>query len=905
MRYHVRLDPEDDRETMPGVTEHRETIRSPSMSRRVGLAVLVAHLVLSPLVFSAQTVEVFEYNKVLLLQVAAIIVTALGAGRLLWKAVARPDGEAVSWLGAMQRSVGRDPVAWGVIAFALSAAISTALSMNRPTSFFGAHESFMGLLTILAYTALFFATRAIVGGSRDARALIWATATAAAGSATYAVIQLVQVDPISWGRTASYGDFTRIFATMGHPNFLSAFLVTAFPAIAYLAVRAWRRGRKAVTAALAAVIVVGWAVTVASVSRGAWGALFLAFVALAFGWWRVRERTGTRALGAVAGIGLVAGLVGFLVFVPDGRALLQNVQNRIGSITKLGKESRTHIWKAAWHMYEDHPVAGVGLDTFQLAFEQYRQPEYWHVEWNGTPTKAHNEVLHIAATQGTLGLLALGLLTGGLALALRRAVRRSTRPEEKALLVAIGAGLVGFYAQNLFSFTVAGCGTLAVTYAALLSRFARYDEPARANGDADDRDAKAAAAPESGSQERQPLLSPTALAIVLAVAGIAAVIILGESIPPQEGNVAWERKRAVALALYLASLVGVSWAMTRAAGAGSELDLAASRPADAAGREPVWVRPDRVLPARLALFAPWPLAAAALWWGIAVPFQANAACRDGRTLVGAGRPAQAVASLEEAVALDPTKELYWVQLGTAYYTAAFYESDPQRKRTMLERARDAHARSVALVPVNAYDHANLARALSELARLNPPGATRAEVFRAFDDGLAIDPNNAYFLGDAGKAALALGAPERARDYAMRNRERYPYYGPSRAQLGVLAMRAKRWDVAEEEFAAAVRGRWFGDEAAVATAAINLATTRITRKDFEGAVAASKIATERYPGNPTAWLKRARAHELLMQELDGAEAAAQRSAAVEAFERALGLSPGNAVAKRGLERLRAR
>ncbi len=136
-----------------------------------------------------------------------------------------------------------------MLAFFASGLISTIWSMSRRTSFFGAHESFLGLCTLAAYLVLFFATRVLTRGMRDARALFWASATAAAGSATYAVIQLVRLDPISWGRTASYGDFTRIFATMGHPNFLSAFLVTAFPALAFLAVRAWRHGtcsRKAV-----------------------------------------------------------------------------------------------------------------------------------------------------------------------------------------------------------------------------------------------------------------------------------------------------------------------------------------------------------------------------------------------------------------------------------------------------------------------------------------------------------------------------------------------------------------------------------------------------------------------------------------------------------------------------------
>ncbi|RME76798.1 MAG: hypothetical protein D6776_00635 [Planctomycetota bacterium] len=857
------------------------------------MGLLVLHLVLSPLVFSAATVEVFEYNKVMLLQLVALLLLGLGASRTLWRLVARPGGERPRPLAELRRSVGRDPVAWGVLAFLLSAAISTATAMNVRTAFFGAHESFLGLLTVAAYAVLFFGTRTVVGGSTDARGLFWASAAASAGAATYAVIQLVRLDPISWGRTASYGDFTRIFATMGHPNFLSAFLVTAFPASAYLAVRAWRRRQRAVAALLAAVIVIGWLVTLASVSRGAWGALVLAFAALWFGWWRVRERTGSRTLAAVAVLGLLGAVAGLLLFVPDGRELLRNVEHRIADLTKLGNESRVHIWKAAWQMFLDHPVTGVGLDCFQLAFEGYRTPAYWHVEWNGTPTKAHNELLHIAATQGAIGLAALGLLTVGLALAFRRALRRARRPEDRALLVALAAGLVGFYAQNLFSFTVAGVGTLAITYMALLSRFAAYDGR---------EDGLACEETDGSCTPPAPLLPPTVLGALLATGGLIATVVLASSIPPQPGNATWERNRAIALSSLLGAILLVAWAARRE----TEADAATAGP-PIAGPRP-WIRPDRVLPARLAALAPWPLVALGLWYGIVIPVRANMACRDGRSNVSLGRPRAAIADLQRAVALDPGKELYWVQLGTAYYTASFYTTDPAERRTLLEKALWAHRRSVRLVPVNAYDHANVARVLSDLARLRPPGATPAEVYEAFERALALDPHNAYFLGDAAKAALALGDSARARAYAERNRAWFPHYGPSRAQLGAILMREKRWQEAERELEAAASGNWYGDRAAELAALINLASCRIALGKYAAAEVAARRAVEIEPYNAGAWRKLARIRELRAQQLerDGKSepALAARRQALAAYRRVLRLAPGDKAARQAVERLEA-
>ena len=86
--------------------------------------------------------------------------------------------------------------------------------------------------------------------------------------------------------------------------------------------------------------------------------------------------------------------------------------------------------------------------------------------------KAHNEAIHVLATQGLLGAAAVAVLTVGLVLAAWGAWGRASGCE-KLLLIAICAGTVGFYVQNVFGFTVAGCGTLFVTFAALLSRLRR------------------------------------------------------------------------------------------------------------------------------------------------------------------------------------------------------------------------------------------------------------------------------------------------------------------------------------------------------------------------------------------------------------------------------------------------
>jgi hypothetical protein len=203
-----------------------------------------------------------------------------------------------------------------------------------------------------------------------------------------------------------------------------------------------------------------------AVSRGAWLALAAAVAVLLAGALAGRERRAAVALAGVAGGAALA--VGALALaLPRGGVVLGALGQRARHFADAG--GRQHIWQAAWDLFRDHPLVGTGLDSFQIAFADKRTAAYWTIEWNASPTRAHNEALNLLATQGLLGAVAVAVFTVGVLLAARRAWRAGG---DRLLVVALAAGLAAFYVQDLFSFTVAGCGTLAVTLAALLSRLA-------------------------------------------------------------------------------------------------------------------------------------------------------------------------------------------------------------------------------------------------------------------------------------------------------------------------------------------------------------------------------------------------------------------------------------------------
>ncbi len=137
-------------------------------------------------------------------------------------------------------------------------------------------------------------------------------------------------------------------------------------------------------------------------------------------------------------------------------------------------QSRLTIWKPAARMAVQHPLTGVGLDCFKIAFTKYSEYDFNALDGTFVSSRtAHNEWLQAAATCGLPGLAAL-LLT--VVLFLRLAVRRiRTAPvDHKALWAAVLASGCAYLFQNLFSFGVAALLLLWNIHLASINRDAPF-----------------------------------------------------------------------------------------------------------------------------------------------------------------------------------------------------------------------------------------------------------------------------------------------------------------------------------------------------------------------------------------------------------------------------------------------
>lgn len=143
-----------------------------------------------------------------------------------------------------------------------------------------------------------------------------------------------------------------------------------------------------------------------------------------------------------------------------GHGFLIRLFQSIQGIHQSFADSRLPIWNAAWKMALAHPLTGVGLDTFKIAFPAYSGTDFNHTDGLFVSSRmAHDQWLQLASTTGFLGVSAYVLVLVSWIWIGTRRFRLGTS-EEKGWLSAVFACGAAYQVQALFSFDVAALDLL-------------------------------------------------------------------------------------------------------------------------------------------------------------------------------------------------------------------------------------------------------------------------------------------------------------------------------------------------------------------------------------------------------------------------------------------------------------
>jgi O-antigen ligase/tetratricopeptide (TPR) repeat protein len=412
------------------------------LCNQIMLFSLMALLLVVPLVFFTFTHDVFELNKLTAFRIFSLIAFLAFITKVML-------------VGGFKL---RPSPLWGpVLLIGVSSLLSTIWTNNKVTSIFGVYEDFEGIFTIANYLLLWFLVHHYVRTFQDIKKFLGMIVLAGVLAGGYGVAQNFGIDFIMWNPNTYSA--SRLFGSLGNPNFLAAYVLMALPIALMLFLNGERRQTKVFL--LLAVVLMGLAIFFTK-SRGALYALVAEMLVFAVYVWYDARRGGQLWGRNQRWLILLALLGAMTLFSPYVRGTIKHTVVR--TIATLDMKHvkitpRLYIWRSALQMMRDKPIIGSGLDTFQITFPKYRLAEYWRLEWNGTPEKAHNFFLQIGATTGLLGLGAwLWLLA--VFFAILWSQQKSLSPPRRYLSIGIGISQIGFLVQNQFNFTVVAYGSL-------------------------------------------------------------------------------------------------------------------------------------------------------------------------------------------------------------------------------------------------------------------------------------------------------------------------------------------------------------------------------------------------------------------------------------------------------------
>jgi O-antigen ligase/Flp pilus assembly protein TadD len=249
--------------------------------------------------------------------------------------------------------------------------------------------------------------------------------------------------------------FTRISATLGHPNFLGGYLVAVLPVTTGLSLSSDKPIKKYLFTLF---LVTQAACLLLTLSRASWISAcvsFICFGVICLSYWKqgLRFHLGRRNL-------FLAALVVFTliaVLASINHRLPESERSRLTALTEPSPENtfwaRWLMWMGTLQIISDKPIVGNGLGAFSILFPANQPAEFSSLALRGNAVllHSHNEYLEIWAETGMLGLIAFVCIMVGAIGSGVRLIRFHKDTSSRFLITGILSGIIGISLNISFS----------------------------------------------------------------------------------------------------------------------------------------------------------------------------------------------------------------------------------------------------------------------------------------------------------------------------------------------------------------------------------------------------------------------------------------------------------------------
>lgn len=424
-----------------------------------------------PLFFTSVNSELFEFNKIILLYSFTALIVAFWLARSI-----------------VQKKLlfTKTPLDWFFFIFFLSQILSTLFSVDSHTSLYGYYSRFNGgLYSTICYLLLYWA---FVNNFQlsQLKTILKVSLIIGVVISIYGILEhfghsfscllfFRKFDVDCWVQKVQ----ERVFATLGQPNWLAAYLDILIPLVWVETVLSLKNKKTASFASYLFVYPLYFACLLFTKSRSGflgWGVSLISFFLTGFLLLKPKKEILKTFLAVcLTSIVLVFAFgspisqidKAFHFFsppktpTPTQETPAQIAFSEDGGISESA-DIRKIVWKGALGIFKRYPLFGSGVETFAYSYYNFRPMEHNLLsEWDFLYNKAHNEYLNFLSTAGIFGLGAYTLFIIIFIFLLLKAffLQSKTQPkpptfETTLLTIAFLSSYLSILTTNFFGFSV-------------------------------------------------------------------------------------------------------------------------------------------------------------------------------------------------------------------------------------------------------------------------------------------------------------------------------------------------------------------------------------------------------------------------------------------------------------------
>jgi len=352
-------------------------------------------LFVTPLIFTFFNSELFELPKMYFVYLMTIIISTL---HLINWSLGKITLYKKTFLNIL------------ILLFLISQTISTFISIDPHTSFFGYYSRLNGgLLSLLVFSTLYFILPNYLN-SKLKNQIINTILLSGFFVSIYGIAQHFGIDKNLWVQDVQ----SRIFSTLGQPNWLAAFLVILIPLSLHKSIENFSQKKYLSSTTYNLTSIVYFLALLFTKSKsGIIAAIISLFIYFIF---KLFSDTKNKILFINRKsyvLFLVFIILSLLVSNPIKDNLFPEQLNpsttgrQIENLNITPSEDiRKIVWRGAFNLWKQYPIFGTGVETFAYSYYWTRPVEHnLTSEWEFLYNKAHNEYLNFLATTGIVGLI--------------------------------------------------------------------------------------------------------------------------------------------------------------------------------------------------------------------------------------------------------------------------------------------------------------------------------------------------------------------------------------------------------------------------------------------------------------------------------------------------------------------